>query len=356
MTPQVARLIHDTCLAMFITGSHVPPARLHTLKTSLHPDKAVLLQCQDPDCLHRGGCLGNRFEVVEGKDGGEMIKYVAPHHKTERRQGGRVLTYMVPEGPLSQLLLLHIKEGHQMLCESVGRDQPLLFMTRAGNGFDDVTFPQWWASFFDSQWGPPSDVTYFPPNKGRTLFVEHFMATTGNHPEDWEGAAYAMGNSVKQWREHYAPQMRDRLAQEAVNSHQHWRAVKGGSGDGDGTGKGGPNHKASPAVSPSSAGTSVPFHTPVKQQHGVPLTTMGTSMGPSSKTSTFAGAGALPSKRKAPEGGYDEWEGGVMAQAAKSKKLEAPAVEPESGDGEDGDEVVVVEREVEVIVISDDDE
>lgn len=203
-----SRLVHDTCLAMFITGSHVPPARLHTLKTSLHPHKAVVLQCQDPDCLHRGGCMGNRFEVVPSAGGeGDRIRYVAPHHKTERRQGGRVLTYLVPEGPLTQLMLIHIKEGHTVLCDSVGKEQPLLFMTRAGNAYDDVTFPQWWGKLFDGPWGPPTDVTYFPPNKGRTLFVEHYMATTGNHPEEWEGAAYAMGNSTKQWREHYAPQM-----------------------------------------------------------------------------------------------------------------------------------------------------
>ena len=233
LTPMVARLVHDTCLAMMVTGSHVPPARLHTLKTSLHPDRAVELQCQDPDCLHRGGCKGNRFEIV-AEGGKERVKYVAPHHKTERRQGGKVLTYMLPQGSVEELLLIHIKEGHAILCHHYGKDQPMLFMTRSGSAYDDISFPQWWQSFFESRWGPPVGVTYFPPTKGRNLFVEHYMATTGNYPEEWEGAACAMGNSVKQWKEHYAPRMRDRLAQEAVNSHQRWRDANAASAAGVG--------------------------------------------------------------------------------------------------------------------------
>lgn len=32
-----AMLVHNTLGAMMITGSHVPPARLHTIKTAVHP-------------------------------------------------------------------------------------------------------------------------------------------------------------------------------------------------------------------------------------------------------------------------------------------------------------------------------
>jgi hypothetical protein len=256
---------------------------------------------------------------------------------------------MVPQGPLANLLLLHIKEGHSVLCESIGKDQPLLFMTRAGNGFDDVTFPQWWASFFDSQWGPPSDVTYFPPNKGRTLFVKHYMATTGNHPEDWEGAAYAMGNSTKQWREHYAPQMRDRLAQDAVNSHQQWRA--------------GGKEREEPQQrewrpSPPSSTRHVPQNAPSPQPTQI-NTPQSCSHLPVSHV-YMAKAHVLPPKatKRMYESGVDlkgaheqpprakprVW---GAAQGVKTQQYN-PQVESQS-------DVEIVDREVDVIVISDDD-
>ena len=53
-------MIHNTLLAMLVTGSHVPPARLHTIKTALHPSAAQHLLCQDKDCLLKlSGCKGN---------------------------------------------------------------------------------------------------------------------------------------------------------------------------------------------------------------------------------------------------------------------------------------------------------
>ena len=43
------------------TGHSTPPARLSTLKTSLHPVFASHLLCQDPDCIYKEqGCKGNR--------------------------------------------------------------------------------------------------------------------------------------------------------------------------------------------------------------------------------------------------------------------------------------------------------
>ena len=86
MTYTTAQLVHNTTLAMLLTGSHVPPARLHTLKTAVHPTYSKKLLCQDPDCLlKQSGCLGNRFEVVVVDAGLEaddhtIIRYIAPHH------------------------------------------------------------------------------------------------------------------------------------------------------------------------------------------------------------------------------------------------------------------------------------
>ena len=58
---ETAWAIHNCVLAMMITGHSTPPARLHTLKSSVHPTYAGRLFCQDPDCINRErGCLGNR--------------------------------------------------------------------------------------------------------------------------------------------------------------------------------------------------------------------------------------------------------------------------------------------------------
>ena len=231
MMVPTAQLIHNTLLAMLITGSHVPPARLHTLKTALHPDQAARLMCQDRDCLLKlSGCMGNRFEVHKaevgpggaGGDGGaEVVRYVAPHHKNDRRGSNQVLCYDLPPGPLTHLMLIHIKEGHSLLTRHHRHAQPHLFMSGSGLAFSNALFANWWHGFYHSHKGP---LPFFPPSKGRTLFVEHYIASTGHQPQEcWEGPALAMGNSVKQWREFYAPRMKGRLAQEAVHQHSVWR-------------------------------------------------------------------------------------------------------------------------------------
>jgi hypothetical protein len=230
MMVPTAMLIHNTIITMLITGSHVPPARLHTIKSALHPDYAERLLCQDKDCLlKQSGCMGNRFVVVQSQvaeDGvsgiaGEVVRYIAPHHKNDRRGSNLVISYDLPPGPLTQLFLIHIREGHGVLSRFHRHAQPHLFMSSSGLAFTDTLFAVWWATFYSSHKGPEP---YFPPSKGRTLFVEHFIASTGHQPqESWEGAAMAMGNSVKQWREFYAPRMKHRLAQEAVHKHREWR-------------------------------------------------------------------------------------------------------------------------------------
>ena len=256
-----ALLIQNTIMAMLITGSHVPPARLHTIKTALHPDHAQRILCQDKDCLlKQSGCKGNRFEVhtirPSPDDGhhvgasagvadgagvggsgdapapapcasgcapcaGEVVRYIAPHHKNDRRGANLVISYDLPPGPLTQLMLIHIREGHRVLASFHRHPQPHLFMSSSGLAFNDALFAIWWHNFYVNHNGPEP---YFPPSKGRTLFVEHFIASTGHQPkESWEGAAMAMGNSVKQWKEFYAPRMKHRLAQDAVHQHREWR-------------------------------------------------------------------------------------------------------------------------------------
>ena len=170
------------------------------------------MQCHQPGDGDRGG-IGGACE--------EVVRYIAPHHKNDRRGSNLVISYDLPPGPLTKLLLIHIREGHGVLSRFHRHAQPHLFMSSSGLAFTDALFASWWATFYSNHQGPEP---YFPPSKGRTLFVEHFIASTGHQPqESWEGAAMAMGNSVKQWREFYAPRMKHRLAQQAVHKHKEWR-------------------------------------------------------------------------------------------------------------------------------------
>jgi hypothetical protein len=252
ITTITAQHVHDAVLAMMVTGSYVPPPRLHTLKSACHPDLAV--SCTDPDCMLGPQCRGNRFELsVEG--GVDVVRYVAPHHKNDRRSGvvSMTITYALPADALTRLMAVHIREGHQLLRALHRKRQPRLFMSNTGLEFadpklGDLRFDVWWKAFFHGKLGPASlmqrqagagAVPYFPPSKGRNIFVEYYMATTGNsHPGDsWEGAANAMGTSVKQWREFYAPTIRQRMAQQAVDGLARVRDTtrdRGGSGAGAG--------------------------------------------------------------------------------------------------------------------------
>ena len=60
--------VQRAVLAMLISGSHVPPCRLHILKTLLHPDYAGKMPCPDRDCLQKSKCKGNYLEVIESPD------------------------------------------------------------------------------------------------------------------------------------------------------------------------------------------------------------------------------------------------------------------------------------------------
>ena len=117
---------------MWVTGSHVPPARLHTLKTCLHPSSADRLLCQDPDCLHRairgqGQCKGNRLEVSAAPDGSTAVHYIAPHHKNDRRKGSQTISYTLPDGLLADLgHLLGAELGADLMLEALPASAALL--------------------------------------------------------------------------------------------------------------------------------------------------------------------------------------------------------------------------------------
>jgi len=49
-------------------------------------------------------------------------------------------------------------------------------------------------------------------------------------PSTWDGAAYTMGNSTKTWRSSYAPTLKNRSIQGAVNGYTNFTSQVSGAG------------------------------------------------------------------------------------------------------------------------------
>lgn len=133
-------------------------------------------------------------------DGNEHVIYHAPHHKTDRRRDS--IVYRIPDGVLTDFLLLHIKQGHPAMEQQLGR-QPLLFMSGWGQPFNDATFCQSWYIVLGGKWLPglQSFTPHFAPSKGRNIYVEHVTGVTGFAPDTWEAQvcsahAYAIGDAI----------------------------------------------------------------------------------------------------------------------------------------------------------------
>ncbi len=80
MSAEAARAVHDAALLCSMLG-HLPPVRLHVLRTSAHPDYSG--PCQDEACPSPGTCLGNRFTWVDTVER-RKLKVQWEHHKNAR--------------------------------------------------------------------------------------------------------------------------------------------------------------------------------------------------------------------------------------------------------------------------------
>jgi hypothetical protein len=93
---------------------------------------------------------------------------------------GRPLQYRFPEGPLVQLFLAHIKEGHQLITQSGGGDAEgmgvsTLFTSNVGQSFSDVTFRNYWKGIMESAVSSGfTSQEYFAPGLLRVMFIEEF--------------------------------------------------------------------------------------------------------------------------------------------------------------------------------------
>jgi len=125
------------------------------------------------------------------------------------------MEYTFPGGPLTKLMLAHIKQGHQILTQSKGDKMVRLFVSAKGNAFKKApNFTQYWAHLMSKV--DTHGQAYFAPSVARTMFVEEYTGAHGAEPEYWDGCAAIMGNTTAQWRASYNPSRKRRAAGRAL--------------------------------------------------------------------------------------------------------------------------------------------
>ena len=234
-------------IAALTVGRYQPPIRLSIERSLVHPShltnhgqdsndeddmpvrpplarrgKKKNPFCLDVDCRD-SRCLGNHLQILGEKSGGEdrrSLRFIAPHHKTDRR-GFAAIQIDLPGGIFTKLLLIHIDHGHKVLTQGTGDYMPYLFSTRSGKPFSTANFTQYWKAIMKTAVGVP----YFAPSLARTSFVNTYTNEFGVEPALWDGAATIMGNTVKMWNEQYNPLKRGREAQAAVDRHSAFADV-----------------------------------------------------------------------------------------------------------------------------------
>jgi hypothetical protein len=129
------------------------------------------------------------------------------------------MEYTFPGGPLTKLMLTHIKQGHQILTQTKGDKMVRLFVSAKGNAFaGPANFTQYWAQLMSQV--DTRGQGYFAPSVARTMFVEEYTGAHGAEPEYWDGCAAIMGNTTAQWRANYNPSRKRRAAGQALADFQ----------------------------------------------------------------------------------------------------------------------------------------
>lgn len=183
----------------------------------------TLLPSFDPSFRHHLIVVEDDDEATEE---GPQVQLTAPHHKNDRR-GFDAIEVTYPRGLLGRLFEVHLREGHKLLKGK--KEQPMLFVSGYGLQYNDSTFSQAWAQIIARR----SSFKHFPASAARSTFVEAYTGAFGMSPTHWEGAATVMGNSTRQWRVSYAPRLRQREAQVAVDAHHTFRSRLQQRGTGD---------------------------------------------------------------------------------------------------------------------------
>ena len=217
VTVQTSRDLHDAALAA-MTFSHLPPVRLSCIRGLVVPTytgHCLHLDCKEPDCE------GNRLYIVSRSP--LLMRIKLPHHKNARKWGKAVIVFDLPSD-LAKLLHTYIASPRKALLDHhllIGDTCPYLFMDMHGRGFQDAAvFTLYWQKRLVSRGGVPMN-----PSMCMKVFVEERQSNSAAAGPSNEGAAMVMGHSVKQWHKWYDMQYHPRMAQNAVDGMQSWRAA-----------------------------------------------------------------------------------------------------------------------------------
>ncbi|KAL3144600.1 hypothetical protein ABBQ32_004324 [Trebouxia sp. C0010 RCD-2024] len=217
VTVETSRDMHDAALAAMIF-SHLPPVRLSCIRSLVGP--AYLGPCLHPDCKEPS-CEGNRLSIMS--ESPLLMRISLPHHKNARKWGKAVIEFDVPSD-LAQLLHTYLGAPRKALLEHhllIGDACPYVFMDMHGRGFvAAAVLTLYWQKWLVSRGGVPMN-----PSMCRQVFVDERQSDSATAGPSNQGAAMVMGHSVKQWDKWYDMQYHPRLAQNAVDGMQSWRAA-----------------------------------------------------------------------------------------------------------------------------------
>ena len=217
ITVETSRDIHDAALAA-MTFSHLPPIRLSCIRSLVVPTYAghcLHLDCKEPSCQ------GNRLYTVS--ESPLLMRIKLPHHKNARKWGKAVIVFDLPSD-LAQLMHTYLGAARKALLDYhllIGDTCPYVFMDMHGRGFlDAAVLTLYWQKWLVSRGGVPMN-----PSMCRQVFVDERQSHSAAAGPSNQGAAMVMGHSIKQWDKWYDMQYHPRMAQNAVDGMQSWRAA-----------------------------------------------------------------------------------------------------------------------------------
>ena len=217
VTVETSRDVHDAALAA-MTFSHLPPIRLSCIRSLVVPTYAghcLHLDCKEPSCQ------GNRLYTVS--ESPLLMRIKLPHHKNARKWGKAVIVFDLPSD-LAQLMHTYLGAARKALLDYhllIGDTCPYVFMDMHGRGFlDAAVLTLYWQKWLVSRGGVPMN-----PSMCRQVFVDERQSHSAAAGPSNQGAAMVMGHSIEQWDKWYDMQYHPRMAQNAVDGMQSWRAA-----------------------------------------------------------------------------------------------------------------------------------
>ena len=215
-TVDISRKLHDAALGS-VTFSHLPPVRLSCIRGLVAPSYQG--PCLHPDCK-LPGCEGNRLYIMQQSP--LLMRIKLPHHKNAHKWGQACIEFDLP-AELAELLHTYLGAPRRALIHHhllADQSCPYVFMDMHGRGFGDAVLTLYWQKWLVSQGGVAMN-----PSMCRQVFVDERSSSSAAAGPSSQGAAMVMGHSEEQWRKWYDLQFHPRLAQNAVNDMQLWRAA-----------------------------------------------------------------------------------------------------------------------------------